>query len=793
MKARAYLPILLLAFALRVIFIFESSNTFIVWDASIYYQSSLQVQDALCSSLQYCTPIWEVSGTLQNSASAIYERPGLLSVILGAAFTVLPWHSIFNMALVINAMFDVLACAMVMSITWRISQRRWVAIAAGLLFAVYVPTITGTGAILQQPLIRLGLTTYLWGVVMAFETDRSRWVGIAMLGAFVVGFGSISTRPFLWVALATIIGLALTYRSFRTLMGGLTATWVILAVMIGILVISEPQDRIDAVMQITTGLSSGGETVSDQSTILSFENWWAPSSWQSLNVSQTESIFGDILGQPVEFSWALIHSIFGHFRYPDTAHYQAFVLTPFDQQVQHLFYLILGGIGLVALANDSRPRSRQLLVAALLGGGVILVIYCMIGIEPRRMTAYAPLMAVLAALGIQAFTRMSRWDVLLVAGAMLAWTIPVGLVPFLPPEGANLLLIALRTAAVMVVLWRLTSPPRLMPVGVIAGIGIVLLGGQIQEPDWREWQASVDDAVRQTITNVSQHETLHPWLIIDVDQPQVFTIRADDVQLKPVGQPMLEWNTGLPALWSSYGTIQQMANTPVTRRRWYAIAVPPHLLDDGSLTVDLINGEVEAAVVYGDYLREDATVTHGPSQSPWYDGDSFWRWQWNAHDPRIPVTTSLDGMAYESAWISGTDARTGDLSPAIGRQQGLYRIYLTFAPFGHATNAFGAPRAPDAATLCGEASLIVAPGNSDVVVCRNSDGDMIFTMNTTVIAGVSAEAFTQPFERYAVVAQSTTDAGRVDVIHVLNTLFVANLYTPDGTLIYSVVLDAGAA
>jgi hypothetical protein len=217
----------------------------------------------------------------------------------------------------------------------------------------------------------------------------------------------------------------------------------------------------------------------------------------------------------------------------------------------------------------------------------------------------------------------------------------------------------------------------------------------------------------------------------------------------------------------------------VRHRTWLAMPLPSDLVRSTPMTIEVVPGQTPL-VLWGDYLDAPDSEYFGPSLDPAYAGFSFWRWQWNAVDPRIPALQPFAGRDYAS---SNTPATTS-------HPPGLYRIFLVGEPFGPQTGALplvsGSAPPPGNTSPC-RADQVVAGGYGDQpFVCRVFDHVRYYLPGGTLAGVMRDDQFGRP-PRYTLVDTMTTPAGRVDVVSLGGNLFSANFYAHDNTLIYSAV------
>lgn len=800
-----------LALSLRLVFIFGVSTIPLRWDAAWYWGFCLSARDAICTRFGFCTPLHPAGvPPFDGLGQALFlSKQGLLPLIVAPFLTVLPTDP--RTAFVLFAMGDALACAMLVHIVLRLGGPLWVGAAAGLLQACYVPAIVGDAAFLQQPLIRIGLTGALWSYVLAFTAETAgatrRGVVLGTIAMVVVGFSSVPTRPLMWVVpIGVILACAFDGRKRHLAVGQAAGLATVLGALVAVSLGMARQWAVPlkAVWpQVLTGLSAAG-TVTGQVTPLSFSHFWPPDDWWLLGLSATTSLANDLVGAPLDFLHWSIYSLFSNWRYPDYIYFQAFVLAPDQQKVQHILLVAGAMTGFAWLAGQPGPRQRT----AWLGLTILAtasLIYGIITVEPRRLASLSPLLSLGAACAIWSLAacrhlmsnrRAVAGGVLLIAGAVVMWLTPVAelaMMGFGRPEqlhvawvlGRSAILVAL--AVRLTCVWGLLVPGfvRAWPVAFVSGVVVCSIPAQLADSDWRQWSREVREPVRQRVTGLRLEKRLHPWLLVDVDASDRgagLAIFVNDRLVKAEGVPMYVWEAGVPPTWPPYVEVfTQIANFAPTRRLW--LAYPLRDEDLAEITTIQLEPRRGPAVLRGDLLAAAADEYVGPIFDPWCTGRSLWRWMWNAADPRIPGSQSMHGARYMStdlvngAWISRSASTRGPF--------GLYRVFVTEAAFGVPTNALN-PSAPEqvaGAPSCRPDAQIA--GSAALGVCRAADGAIAYVSGDMVLGRSAAAVFQQRLERDALVDRVATTNGRIDVLQILQAQFVANLYRADGSLIYS--------
>ena len=812
------------ALGLRGWFVVRVNKIPPVWDADLYWRSMLAARDALCQQFHYCTAVEPTGQTLETLLyDAATQRTGLIP-LLGAVMTVLPRETLSVHLL--HAFFDTLVCLMVVGIARRLGLPLWAALIAGLFQAFYVPTITGDGSVIQQPYIRLFLVAAVWAYTYAFTTSSFRrwlWAGAGTVLSVIVGFTSITNRPLMWLIPLLVIVLAL----LRWRMPGLAIAQVVLvaAVVVALLLFTDQlYKRIgseDARTVPFTGLSSLG-SVGAQSTVLTYDHFWPVDDWGNLGRNTSETILKDVEKSPAEFAEWWNYSLYANWQYPDYTYFQVYLLDYDGQKLQHWLLLVMGTVGLLAMLGVPGPPRKVVLLML----GVVLVaslLPSIISVEPRRVSVLTPFLSV----GLGAFcvgavsfaTRGARrawalrrarpllWALWALLVGFLVWSIPLRELIAVAPDAAGVLHVvvvllhaigAVVVAAAACVIARRVVPTYRPWLPVLAGAAlmVIIAAAQLRDPDWRGWSIPVNGTVRQTIMQVPGEEHLQPWLLVDAGsaaEMQLATVRVDGRIVKQSGESPYLWRAGVPPLWFAYEGLINIASQVPPMRTWLAVPLPRDLVSDGAATVE-IDPHGSPFTLYGDYLDSPVAAYAGPPIQPWNDANSFWRWQWNANDPRITAPQDFGSNNY-----SGVQAQAaGPGSPdKLEQPLGLYRVFLAWEAFGPRTNALltpgGNPRPSSTPPMCPLGTLLAGENPSLPFVCQNGN-DVMYYLNGDVLMGLSNIAeFAHPFQPYDLMKSMGSPQGRVDVVGALrsapdgsHSLFVANTYNSAGELLYSI-------
>lgn len=807
-----------LALLARLVFILVFNHAPVIWDARLYWNDALAIHNAVCDSLHSC-PAIPVTRSARTAPDLLQEvfmtRSGLLPALVGLLITLAPAKALSGYFL--YAILDSLTVALTAAILLRLKAPRRVALLAALIQAFYIPTILIDGTLAQQPLILFGLTVCLWGFIHAFTAadGRGRMTGCALgtAGAFLTGYASLTTRPLMWGLIGLAIGLAVVVKRYRPVLkaqmislGGLV---VVVAGLCGLLVGRNADTNLPNVAStMITGLSSAG-AADQESTPVSFPYFWGDSTWRRLGGSATVSLGKDVSKNPVQFAKWLDYSMVSNWRYPSNGLFQGFILSQDQLVAQHTLWLALGLIGLLwFLGRPPEQIGPVLLIVA--ACAYTSVVNSIVSVEPRRMLEVSPVVSIGAAFCLWLIGRYGRrlrpWALGLIGATIIAWLIPFGWFYLIAPVAASTayailfvtrFVLAGAAAAGVIALLRKNEPgySATLPGLFLATTLIAAAAGLAQEPDWQSWAAPSATTYRQEVSHITAEPNSLPWLIVDTGsaaQARSLTIRVNGQVVKPAGKAMAGWRAGLQSTWSPFKAISRMQTIEAQDRTWLAVPLPPDILSQERLTIDLETGG-EPVALYGNYPASAATPYAGPILSPWYDGWSFRLWTWSLKEGRIPWPQQLNGE-YHSSYFDGQSWHSDDLSSGAGLQTGLYRVFVVQEPFGPKTNALLAqidktikrcPDDPAQHQLTPSAKGLPAickytiKGQGALADLYDPSGQLL---GTSKIRNYNREA-----EEGDVVDRIESASGRVVVIKAPTGLYVANIYTPDGELSYSLL------
>ncbi|MFL5925909.1 MAG: hypothetical protein ACJ77E_03130 [Gaiellaceae bacterium] len=802
-----------LSLGLRLIFAFGPSRIRVIWDAAAYWGEAERIRTSLCATLHVCHPATGAAhaGIGDTTNTVVFSKSGLLPLVQGTLMTILPNSP--TTAQVLFALLDATACVMVAAIVLRLGGPWWVAVTAGLIDALYVPGIIGDASFLEQPLIRFGLIAWAFAEVYAFTAPDARrrhlFVGLATASLLVVAFSSESTRPLLWLLPAAAIGLAMITKDQRALArdhlavcAGIAATVVVAAAVIAVL--PAGHSFAEALTNLALGLSTSG-TATGQVTVLGFAHFWPSDAWTYFkSANGTQSLLSDFRHAPVRFTKLWAYSTYLNWRYPDFLYFQHFVLGVRAQTAEHLAVTVPGFVGLAWLTGQAGAR-RALGVIALVAIAITSVIAGVVDVEPRRVGAVMPFLALGAACAVWSIahrrTRRSAVSgAIAIVACAAAWALPLPRVISigLAPADAHTALVVCRLVTTALVCawlvrdWHGYGDFRALTPAVVLGVLLVLFAtSESRDSGWRSWTTTLHTPIRQEVRGLSPAAGRYPWLIADFGSPDDAASAAIYVNgrlVKPAGaRAMRPWQVDGGLLgWRPYADLEQMSDgrRPHT---WMALPLPRSSLGGQPLTIDVLPQQPVA--IGADYIRPGASEFPGPALTPWFEGLSLWRWLANGRDPRIPWTQRLDAR-YTSARWDGGRWRT-DI--AAGGGTGLYRVYVLQEPFGRDTNALGESATPPtlAPHRCRSGQdFATTAGRAAPYLCVMSPRRLaLYTAAGKRIGDVSTAALTPRAVGDTTVATLSSEGASAEIVHAVGPIFVANVLDADGHLAYSLAFS----
>lgn len=744
----------------RLVFI-QQNELSLIWDSAKYWGETIQTRNTFCEIGSYCEPItlnYEVKGDVLDHI--LLDRSGINFIIFGLIMTVVDAST--NTIYLIHTLMDMLVCLAIIDTVFRISKNRILSLLAGLVFALYIPTIISSGSYLQQPMLRFYLAMFIWTVARSLTTSSYRVaifaVIVASFCAILFGFTSLTTRPVMWLMMLTMT--LLLYRHATLSKIYQVSLMIIGLTFIGLLMIGTSvsnleqyqEKRDDIISTMLIGLSSSGKIEDLTTTVRSSPDFWLPTAYADYDYNRSKSIVTDFLENPLEFTYLWLYSIYANWQYPDYIYLHEFILTLRQQQIQHYVIMSLAIIGLFRTI-DSQLKHPQLYILLVCLTAIITAVYSVISVEPRRLIILIPIVSIYAAYGLYTVYEMverkllfRKWTLIIISMTVIAWLVPISwflIVIRIDPLYLHYGLVVVRLSLLIITLmlmirtFKLHYSSYLILVAVILPISM----GQIQFSEWSGWTASVDSEITITIDDFPLSDELFYWLIVDVEDTtsaNAMSIYINDELLKSPEDEMEIWEAGIPAYWKPYNQLRQHSNANPARDMWFAYFVPKSYLPSDNISITIIPDH--ALSIRGDYISDSIPANHywGPGLDPWIEDQSFWKYQWNATDPRIWSNQVIHGN-YMTGLDGDLTLAEDDLSPDMGIQSGRFRVYLVTTPFSNQTNALSNQN-PSHKRQCQFNETYM------LMVCSRDDGTIEYQINETTIATASAETMLQPYD-----------------------------------------------
>jgi hypothetical protein len=412
---------------------------------------------------------------------------------------------------------------------------------------------------------------------------------------------------------------------------------------------------------------------------------------------------------PFESAAVLLHKAYIVWRHPYNDSLRAFVFGARGQRWVHQAVLLLAAVGL-PLALQSWRVGMPLAVAIVYSWFVFFAVQ----LEVRYMVTAVPLMICCAGValahlgrGAGACWRANRMrvpgvlsglvlvSVLLLQGASLgrltaapfrltavqAYTLHRVLTVLVLAEGAALACVLLAAPVAGGVYRRWAVAATVLP--CIGGALIFLVGGTLANI-WHQWPC-VLEAGRSVRQDFALPASLPPPARAEVRLDvaagaagrQDFVVSLNGVEAaRFAGGPTLD-NAVVPTERTYAGVFAGQGRQPRPWHGWYAVALPPQLLDRTQRL--RVEARVEGAgtvAIFGDYPFGSAAVYDGPSPiSPEWNADTSVYKYLAGGDFRMRRQYPVNGTS-SSSYFDGQRWNTDDLSPLPGRQYGRYRIML---------------------------------------------------------------------------------------------------------------------
>lgn len=628
-------------------------------------------------------------------------------------------------ARLIQAVLDSLMCMLVYLISWQVFRRQTIGIAAGLICVVYLPFVFSVGRLLTETLGIFLLVLTVW--LLYLGITRRGW-GFFFLGGLLTALVMVCRTTFQYIVPFVILGLVCALKGDNW-KKKLTLLFVYL---FGVVIFIGPRLYYTGKIYDTCLLSGSwqnGEAVFSgvHPANQGFQAESLPRSQEleevvrsrpgSPRIQQSDyyrAYILTVLRQPFHSLSIIAGKGFSFWKRPYNDFMQTFLIPWLGFTWFHRVIFILALFG-IPLSFRSWPRSSLLLAVLLYLSSMALLA----DLEIRYALPVMPFLSILAACCLYFLILIIRQIVrrkhpggyvipVLICGLLFylsrLLTIPFlkDHIPFWGTDTAHIIheiiicLFWLSLIALVYKSGRTIFPPRfcwLLACFPVAVMAICVRSYSSINPYWHEWAVRLSEPGRK----VRQVIELPP----DIDRYRRVELKIDmlsgggngyDLDISVDGTPIRRYQRGLTMDWDHY--IRTRRGFPIylkyhrrklgDLKQWFTVLIPKELLKGKErIAVDITlsaisGGEGDYVDIYGDYLPADNPL--------WYEGPALDRnrttlsaYKYAVEDEwRIWEKTEIPTPA-ECLFYNGSRWQKDDLSSSPGRQDGRYRIFLTYS------------------------------------------------------------------------------------------------------------------
>lgn len=788
---------------MRLYFITQVSQIEPIGDAAEYYNQAGHIRNFLCLHYLGCEqgPV-----PFQNEFQTPPPDESPLSLgylLLNGRAGILPLLPLLVEAVMgpdlrntyfLFALLDSIMILLVGLMVRHLGLPHWASLAAGLAYAVHVPAIIFTGALLRHPLERWFLLLVLYSTLLALREQKVFYWRLALCANLLMGFSGLYLRPLMWA----ILGLSLLWGVSERVVWRAYLP-ILPPLILALAALSWAFSRTESVKtpsQAFVVSYLGLSTTTQASSNDAYYTVWLPDVfYRDKNEFKVEAA-SKTPEQGLNF---LLLRIYASLEKPDTTYLQAFGLSLPQQGLQHQVYLLLALSAYPLLLSSPDALWRRYGVLLGLTLAYLALMGSLFSVEVRRLSPLYPLYSVLATLMLQFFLSQGRkaavyawvlWGLLLCLNLLplVLWDalLPGSLATAYAARG--LLILGLIIGAGFL-FWPPTWPQRFMLLAY--GLALIILHGvhHRQMEHWRAWDVQLEEPIQQSLSLQSQPAGLYPWLLVDVHSQDPLgrdlELRLDGELLKPFKQPFYPWRAGLPPSFISTAQLLALAQPPQDEDFWLAYPLPQNLPLGQILTIEL--SSQGGMRVYGDDISGLAGQYFGPAWGPDLKNFSLLYWAWNGQDNRLPERRALNADYHSAYWSHEAAAwQGGDLSPGFGQHTGLYRVFVTWQPFAQGNPIlrtpneyfFHQPNTDDCPT-----GLAAMTTEFPLELCFDSEGGaFLYTTSGERLAEVSAllDSASQ-----ATLARLELAQGWVDFFQFDRWAYIINFYDSEGALVAS--------
>lgn len=695
------LVLIVIGFFLR----FSASATL---DYSFGYESTVWLRTHIepaynfaCTYLSpICNPINPPPINLQPLlADAFHTRTGLPLTLTGLFAGFLPLNLIYTDATelmifssqIIHFVVDIIIALMMVGILRRLKFPDWIALMGGFIFIFFIPIIIESITILREPLSRLGFIVAIFGYVFTFQATKRfhiiSYIILGTIGTLLLGFASPPNHLAMWVIFITV-GFIFFFLKQHRWIAIVTQLILVLVLLISLNQYTDFVSRARGIPRqelmslFMTGISPDG-TVTALTTVTTCELVWCVEgeiTEEDLQKSLTENLLVD----PVKFVQLYLYSFYGNISAANNVYQQDFLLTYEQQHTQQKLFVLIGIFGIAWLLGNYKQYWKTLLLIAM-PTMYFIAIFNINSIESRRLTGILQVFILAMPIYLYAMVhllhhrRQDFWKLsATIVLTIFIWWLPLDVLAFIMPIrfATNVLFIAhiisgIGLIAYHLMIWSKQDEEfnQWLPASFLILALVIVMYGDINEDNEYEWQVPIDETIQQTISNINIDE--QNWILVDLASYQEavsLEIRVNDVVLKPAGVPM--W---------TYIQRNILVARHVERfsyehhHSWYAFPLYPEFLEThaSSGTLEITLSSSEGVTLYGNYLLDGQNYV-GPGLDPVND-ISFAYISYNGDDARVTREYNVSNIMSQRL-VDGV--AVDDLSPSLGRQTGIYRIFV---------------------------------------------------------------------------------------------------------------------
>jgi len=723
-KHSGFLLVALFAVAVRLFFIFKVQHSDLLFGDAFGYDASARQVLELFRGGKFSLLISEfIKGNLGRGRGVselldlefisflLYKGP-VYPLFLSLIYFIFGYS--LQAVRVIQVLSNILICAVLYLIGKEIKDRK-VGILAGFLWAIYLPAVFFSGAILPDnisPLLLI-LSIYLFTLALRREDFKFFILGTVSLAIFML---CRQVMAFIWVFfLVAIWFIARKGHSFKY---ALKAVLTVFLVLLGLclpfsLLNSFTANKMNPVNSATIAkqlfisnlpAKDGWITSADDSTIIPRE--------EDRNKFYLEKLGKNYREHPFIMAGLFLKKLYRLLEKHENTNRINFLLSQSQQLILHRLIVFFGLIGIFLVFHIWRKS-----ILIIISCAYIVFIHSLFHIETRYNLPLMPLMVLMSGYSLdflmdsyKTFKGIMFKKLFFVSLAIsiclyfltqyLSMPILLQFFKEIPPLFANTSLLFIKNFFILSLIAplyllvsnkfkkRYAALTTLMPISII----IILFNFSSYNPAWREWSTKLSNPkqyVYQKIILPQFNPDKIDKLNLKIDMSSG-TIRNYDFIVEVNGKVAKRFR-GLPISEGKFDMenfykeiIRIIGLKPDELRQWFTIPLDQDLFKD----IDVLNVKIflenvypspgNFVRIYGDY-RENPykriDIFKGPSFALNKSEISHYKFAYSG-DYRIDTETALQNLNVYSTFFNGYVLNKSDLSSDRGIQSGEYRVRL---------------------------------------------------------------------------------------------------------------------